>query len=130
MEAEIINVYFFRYEKHCSNVGRLANVTLRHYSESSKHSQNSLRGGLSCNVLGRKTLANGFSRVAVWEFRLKHANNENIHCNHGLAQTNRINHCVGSSNTSTRIRKMFLKLTNICSVWDFQHILCSQLNLR
>ena len=44
------NKFFLRYEKHCTNVGRFANATLRHYSESSKHSPNSLQGRLSCSV--------------------------------------------------------------------------------
>ena len=72
MEAEIINVLSFTYEKHCANVRRLANATLRHYSESSKHSRNSLRGRLSCSMLRLNTLANVSSRVAVREFWLKH----------------------------------------------------------
>ena len=131
MEVEIINILSFRHEKHCANVGRLANATLRHYSESSKHSRNSLGGRLSCNMLRLKTSANVSSRVAVLEFRLKHANNENILCNYGLAQENQLigmlNHCVGSSNTSTRMQKMFSKLANVCSDWDFQHMLCSYL---
>ena len=58
MEAEIINILSFRYEKHCANVGGLANATLRHYSESSKYSRNSLKGWLSCSMLRLKTLAN------------------------------------------------------------------------
>ena len=127
MEAEIINILSFRYEKHCANVGGLANATLHHYSESSKHSLNSLKGQLSCSMLRLKTLANMSSRVTVRECRLKHANNENILCNRGLAQANRQNHCVGSSNTSTRIRKIFSKLANVCSDWDFQHLLGSHL---
>ena len=45
-------------KKHYANVGRLANATLRHYSESSKHSRNSLRGWLSYIMLMLETLAN------------------------------------------------------------------------
>ena len=86
MEAEIIKVLSFRYKRHYANVGRLANATLRHYSESSEHSQNSLRGWLSCIVLELKTLTNLSSIVAVRDFQLKHVNNENIHCNRGLAK--------------------------------------------
>ena len=103
MEAEIINVLSFRYKKHCANVGRLANATLRHYSESSKHSWNSLRGQLSCSVLRLETLPNVSSRVAVREFWLKHANNENILCNRGLAQENQQRWCTEP----------------LC--WEFQH---------
>ena len=68
----------FRYEKHCTNVGRLANATLHHYSKSSKHSRNSLRGWLACIVLRLRTLADMSSRVAVWEFQHKYANTENV----------------------------------------------------
>ena len=93
----------FRYEKHCANVGRLANTTLRHYSDSSKHSWNSLRGWLSCIMLRLETLPNVSLRVAVQEFRLKHTNNENILCNRGLAQENQLRWCTEP----------------LC--WEFQH---------
>ena len=52
--------FFFRYEKHCANVGRLTNATLRHDSESSKHSRNLLGACLSCIMLRLKTLLNMF----------------------------------------------------------------------
>ena len=48
--------------------------------------QNILRIRLE-DVLRLKTLANVSLRVAVQEFPLKHANNENILCNRGLVQT-------------------------------------------
>ena len=56
------------HEKHYANVGRLANTTLRHYSESSKLSRNSLRGRLSCIMLMLETQTNVCSMVSVWEF--------------------------------------------------------------
>ena len=93
----------FRYEKHCANVRRLTNATLRHYSDSSKHSQNSLRGRPSCIMLRLETLPNVSSRVAVREFRLKHVNNENILCNCGLTQENQLRWC------------------NEPLCWEFQH---------
>ena len=35
-------IFFLDTKSHCANVTRFANATLRHYSESSEHSQNSL----------------------------------------------------------------------------------------
>ena len=68
------------------------------------------------------------------DFRLNYANNENILCNRGLtwqsSKVNALNHCVGSSNTSTRIQRILLKLATVCSDWDFQHILCLHSNFR
>ena len=42
---------------------------------------------------------------------------------------NALNHCAGSSNTSTRIWRMLSKLATVCSDWDFQHMLCSHLKI-
>ena len=67
------------------------------------------------------------------DFRLNYANNENILCNHGLlwhSSDNALNHCVGSSNTSTQMQRIFAKLATICSDWDFQHILWPHSNFR
>ena len=48
-------------KSHCANVTRLANATLRHYSESSEHSRNSL-GRRSTGFLYRlKALINVFN---------------------------------------------------------------------
>ena len=61
MQAEIINVHdFFRCESHCANVGRLANTTLRHHSESSEHSRNSLGRRSTCFLHRLKALINVF----------------------------------------------------------------------
>ena len=43
---------------------------------------------------------------------------------------NALNHCVGSSNTSTRIQRTFSKPATVCSDWDFQHILWPHSNFR
>ena len=51
---------FFRCESHCANVGRLANATLHHYSESSEHSRNSLGRRSICFLHRLKTLINVF----------------------------------------------------------------------
>ena len=51
---------FFRCESHCANVGRLANATLRHYSESSEHSRNSLGRQSTCFLHRLKTLIKVF----------------------------------------------------------------------
>ena len=50
----------FRCDSHCTNVGRLANTTLRHYSESSEHSRNSLGRRSTCFLHRLKTLINVF----------------------------------------------------------------------
>ena len=55
----------FRCEKHCMNVGRLANTTLHHYSESSKHSRNLLEIHSSCIMLRLKTLLNVFESCSL-----------------------------------------------------------------
>ena len=47
-------------KSHCVNVGRLANATLRHYSESSEHSRNSLGRRSTCYLHRLKTLINVF----------------------------------------------------------------------
>ena len=55
---------------------------------------------------------------------MNYANTENILCNRGLiwhSSDNALNHCVGSSNTSTRMQRIFAKLATVCSDWDFQH---------
>ena len=61
-------------------------------------------------------------------------NNENILSNHGLAwhssKFNALNHCVGSSNTSTRMQRILSKLATVYSGWDFQHILWPHSNFR
>ena len=43
---------------------------------------------------------------------------------------NALNHCVGSSNTSTQIQRTFSKLATVRSDWDFQHILWPHSNFR
>ena len=48
-------------KSHCANVGRLANATLRHYSESSEHSRNSLGRRSTCYLHRIKTLINVFN---------------------------------------------------------------------
>ena len=45
---------------HCANVTRFANATLRHYSESSEHSRNSLGRRSTCFLHTLKTLINVF----------------------------------------------------------------------
>ena len=47
-------------KSHCANVGRFANATLHHYSESSEHSRNSLRRQSICFLHRLKTLINVF----------------------------------------------------------------------
>ena len=61
-------MFIFQIRKHCANVGRFANATLRHYSKSLKHSQNSLGGRLSCIMLRLETLSNVSLRATVQEF--------------------------------------------------------------
>ena len=71
---------------------------------------------------------------SVREYRLNYANNENILCNHGLtwqsSESNALNHCVGSSNTSTQIQRILSKLapftvtgitsTHYCRIQNFR----------
>ena len=60
-------------------------------------------------------------------------NIENILCNRGLlwhSSDNALNNCIGSSNTSTRMQRIFAKLATVCSDWDFQHILWPHSNFR
>ena len=87
MEAEIINILFFQIRKALH-----ANATLHHYSEFSKHSWNLPGRRLSCIMLGLSTLPNMSSRVVVRDFRLKHTNNGNIHCNRGSAKPTKVMH--------------------------------------
>ena len=47
-------------KSHCANVTRLANATLRHYSESSEHSRNSLGRQSTCFLHTLKTSINVF----------------------------------------------------------------------
>ena len=54
------HLIFFRYEKHCMNVGRLVNATLCHYSESSEHSRNLLGRRSTCIMPRVKTLLSMF----------------------------------------------------------------------
>ena len=74
-----------------------------------------------------------FFRSSDRDFRLNYMNIENILCNRGLlwhSPDNALNHCVGSSNTSTRMQRIFAKLATVCSDWDFQHILWPHSNFR
>ena len=64
-EAEIINIGFFQIEKDCVNVGRLANTTLRHYSESSEHSRNSLGRRPTDTIQRLKTWLNMFDNCSL-----------------------------------------------------------------
>ena len=52
-------------KSHCANVGRLANATLRHYSESSEHSRNSLGRRSTCFLHRLKTLINVFDSCSL-----------------------------------------------------------------
>ena len=97
MKAEIINVFFFSDTK---SIARMWEDSLTQPCVIIANLQNILGIRLedvyhvSCYVS---------SRVPVLEFRLKHANNENILCNRGLAQENQQRRCNGP----------------LC--WEFQH---------
>ena len=104
MEAEIINVCIFRCESHCANVGRLANVTLRHYSESSEHSRNSLGRRATDIMLRLKTLIKVFDSCSSG-FPTGHANHEKIRCTRCL-----IKGC-----------HIVQFLVNLARWWEFQH---------
>ena len=52
--------FFLDMKSHCVNVGRLANTTLRHYSESSEHSRNLLGRQSTCFLHRFNTLINVF----------------------------------------------------------------------
>ena len=75
-------------QEHYVNVRRLTNATLHHYSKSSKHSGKLPRKQLSYIMIILETLANASLIAAVREFRLKHANIENVLYNRGLTHAN------------------------------------------
>ena len=66
-------------KSHCANVGRLANATLRHYSESSEHSRNLLGRRSTGFQHTLKALINVFN-ILQSGFPTGHANHEKIRC--------------------------------------------------
>ena len=99
-------------KSHCANVGRLANATLHHYSESSEHSRNSLGRRSTCYLHRLKTLINVFDSCS-WEYRLKHVNHQKIRCTHCLTK--------GCHIVQFRI--------NLAQWWEFQHWCASTANV-
>ena len=120
-------------KSHCANVTRFANATLRHYSESSEHSRNSLcrRSTGFLHIL--KILINVFDSYSSGgptetrespEDSLYSLSNKRLSHN---AFSNKPSTSGGSSNTGARVQRMLSKLAMVYSDWDFQHTFCSHL---
>ena len=110
-------------------MGRLANTTSSHYSESSEHSRNSLGRQSTCLLHRLKTLINVFNSCSsgvpaetreLPEDLLYSLSNKRL--SHSTV-SDKLKHSGGSSNTGARVQRMLSKLATVYSDWDFQHIL-------